>query len=90
MEKEKLIKLVCAVQQGESEAATELYNAFSQHLYYHILKTVNDPTLAEDLLQDTFIEIFQKIHQLNEPAAFVSWSKQIAYHKCIADSRKRR
>ena len=90
MEKEKLISLVCAVQQGESEAATNLYNAFHQDLYYHISKTVNDPALAEDLLQDTFIEIFQTIDQLNEPAAFVTWSKQIAYHRCTAYFRKRR
>lgn len=90
MEREKLISLVCAVQQGEDEAATNLYNAFHQDLYYHISKTVNDPVLAEDLLQDTFIEIFQTIDQLNEPAAFVIWSKQIAYHKCTAYFKKRR
>lgn len=90
MEKEQLISLVCAVQQGKEDAATNLYNAFYQDLYYHISKTVNDPALAEDLLQDTFIEIFQTIDQLNEPAAFVTWSKQIAYHRCTAYFRKRR
>lgn len=90
MEKEQLISLVCAVQQGKEDAATNLYNAFHQDLYYHISKTVNDPALAEDLLQDTFIEIFQTIDQLNEPAAFVTWSKQIAYHRCTAYFRKRR
>ena len=90
MEKEKLISLVCAAQQGDRQAVDELYNAFHQDLYYHISKTVNDPALAEDLLQDTFIEIFQTIDQLNEPAAFVTWSKQIAYHRCTAYFRKRR
>lgn len=90
MEKEKIITLVRAVQQGDEQAATDLYNAVHKDLYYHILKTVNDPALAEDLLQDTFIEIFQTIGQLNEPAAFVAWSKQIAYHKCTAYFRKRR
>ena len=90
MEKEQLISLVCAVQQGKEDAATNLYNAFHQDLYYHISKTVNDPALAEDLLQDTFFEIFKTIDQLNEPAAFVTWSKQIAYHRCTAYFRKRR
>lgn len=90
MDRDKLIELVCAAQNGEEAAATDLYNAFQKDLYYHILKTVNDPTLAEDLLQDTFIEILQTINNLNEPAAFPSWSKQVAYHKCTAYFKKRR
>lgn len=90
MERDKLIELVCAAQNGEEAAATDLYNAFQKDLYYHILKTVNDPTLAEDLLQDTFIEILETINNLNEPAAFLSWSKQIAYHKCTAYFKRRR
>lgn len=90
MEKEKLIAIVRAVQQGDGQGATDLYNAVHKDLYYYIFKTVNDATLAEDLLQDTFIEIFQTIDKLNEPAAFVAWSRQIAYHKCTAYFRKRR
>ena len=90
METEKLTALVLAAQNGEDNAATELYNAYQKDLYYHILKTVNDSTLAEDLLQDTFIEILQTINNLNEPAAFPSWSKQIAYHKCTAYFKRRR
>lgn len=90
MEKEQLVALVTAVQRGEEDAATNLYNAFRQDLYYYIFKTANDATLAEDLLQDTFMEIFQTVGQLNEPAAFVTWSRQIAYHRCTAYFRKRR
>lgn len=91
MEREKLIALVRALQQGEESAAGELYDAFYDDIYYHILKTVDsDPELAADLTQDTFMEILETIHKLEEPAAFVTWSKQIAYHKCTAYFRKRR
>ena len=90
MEKERLIALVQAAQQGSDQAFTDLYEAFHQDLYYHIYKTVNDAPLAEDLLQDTFIEICQTIGQLKEPAAFVTWSKQIAYHRCTGYFKKRR
>lgn len=89
MEKEKMIAIVRAVQKGEEDAAGILYDAFREDLYYYILKTVNDPDLAEDLVQDTFIEILQTIDGLNEPAAFVTWSRQIAYHRCTAYFRKR-
>ena len=88
MEIDKLTCLVCAVQQGDRQAADDLYVATNQGLYYYISKTVNDPELAQDLLQETFIEIYQTIGNLKEPAAFLKWSRQIAYHKCTAYARK--
>ena len=36
------------------------------------------------------MEILETVHKLQEPAAFVTWSKQIAYHKCTAYFRKRK
>ena len=89
MEKAELTRLVRALQNGESEAAGQLYDAFQPDIYYFIKKTVQNPTLAEDLTQDTFMEILQTIDKLQEPAAFVTWSRQIAYHRCTAHFRKR-
>lgn len=88
MENEKLISLVQAVQQGNEQAFTDLYNAIHPSLYYYISKTLNDPVLAEDVLQNTILEIWQTIDQLEEPAAFVAWSRKIAYHRCTAHFRK--
>ena len=89
MEREQLVSLVQAVQRGEPGADSSLYENFYNDVYYFIFKTVNDEELAADLTQDTFIEILQTIGKLNEPAAFVTWSRQIAYHKCTAHFRKR-
>ena len=88
MEIGELSSLVCAVQQGDRQAADELYTATHQGFYYYIAKTVNDQELAQDLLQETFIEIYQTIDKLKEPAAFLKWSRLIAYHKCTAYARK--
>lgn len=89
MEREQMIALVAAVQEKRPNAATNLYNAFYEEIYYYILKTVKEPELASDLTQDTFIEIFQTLDGLREPAAFGSWSRKVAYHKCTAHFRKR-
>jgi len=90
MEIDKISALVRAVQRGDSQAANDLYTETYQGLYYYISKTLNDPELAQDLLQETFIEIYQTIGNLNGPAAFLKWSRQIAYHKCTAYARKTR
>ena len=91
VEREKLVCLVQGLQNGEADAAARLYETFQSDIYYFILKTVNnDKDLAEDLTQDTFVEILEKIGDLQEPAAFVTWSKQIAYHKCTGYFKKRK
>ncbi len=89
VEQKTLTRLVTALQKGEECAAAELYETFQGDIYYYILKTVKDPHLAEDLTQDTFLEILETIDRLKEPAAFVTWSRQIAYHRCTAYFRKR-
>ena len=89
VEKSKLVKLVTDVQKGDENAMTEMYNTFYDDIYYYIFKTVNDSELALDLTQDTFIEILQSISSLQEPVAFVTWSRQIAYRRCTAYFKKR-
>ena len=89
MEKEKLIALVKGVQKGDESAMTQMYEAFYEDIYYYIFKTINDSELAADLTQDTFIEILQSIGSLQEPVAFVTWSRQIAYRRCTAYFKKR-
>lgn len=90
VEKKQLISMVRAVQNGEEGAAAVLYQTFYNDIRVYILGKVSDPELAADLTQDTFIEIFDTIDALKEPAAFVTWSRKVAYHRCTAYHRKRR
>ena len=90
LEREQLIAVVQGVQRGDEAAFSDLYEHHKQDIYFHILKTVEDPELAADLTQDAFMEILDKINDLREPAAFVTWARDIAYHRCTAYYRKRR
>lgn len=81
IERERLIKEVTALQ-NHQDVSESFLEEIRDDLCYYISKIVNDQTLAEDLTQDTLVEILTKIDNLQEPAAFVSWSKKIAYHKC--------
>lgn len=89
MEKDKLIELVKAAQSGDSEAFSELYNAFHKDIYYIALRETKDADLANDITQETYIEIIQTIEKLKEPAAFVTWAKTIAYHQCTRYYKKK-
>ncbi len=90
MEKEKLVSLVTAAQKGDSIALNELFNSFYNDVYYFALKTVKDDELASDVTQEAFIEIINTIGNLKEPAAFVTWMKQITYHQCTRYFKKKK
>ena len=90
MEKELLIKLVTAAQQGDSNAQGELFSCFYNDIYYFALKTIKDDDLACDITQEAFVEIINTITALKEPAAFVTWAKQITYHQCTRYFKKKK
>ena len=90
MEKEQLVKLVTAAQGGDGDALNELFNAFYNDVYYFALKTVKDDNLACDITQEAFVEIINTLGNLKEPAAFVTWMKQITYHQCTRYFKKKK
>ena len=90
MEKERLVALVTKAQNGDSAATNELFNEFYNDLYYFALKTIKDDDLALDITQESFVEIINTLGSLKEPAAFVTWAKQITYHQCTRYFKKKK
>ncbi len=90
MEKERQIALITAVQNGDSAAADEFFGEIYNDVYYFALKTVKDETLACDITQETLIEVFKKIGELRDPAAFPAWCRQIAFFQCTRYFRKKK
>ena len=90
MEKERLVALVTKAQNGDAAATNELFNEFYNDLYYFALKTIKDDDLALDITQESFVEIINTLGNLKEPAAFVTWAKQITYHQCTRYFKKKK
>lgn len=72
MEQDELIKKVLSAQTGNAEAHGKLYEAFRDMVYSIALRETKTPSLAEDIVQETFLENIQTIRNLREPAAFPS------------------
>ena len=90
MERELLTRLVTGAQQGDSQAMDQLFAEFYNDVYYFALKTVKDSDLACDITQETFLEIIRTIGDLQEPAAFITWLKQVTYHQCTRYFKKKK
>ena len=50
-----------------------IYRLHLRRVYALCLRMVRDPDQAEDLTQETFIQVFRKIHTFRGEAAFSSW-----------------
>ena len=82
MEKKERIEAVLAARAGDSQACGRLYEAFRDMVYSIALRETKSPSLAEDIVQETFLEMMGSIHALREPEAFPAWLKAIACHQC--------
>jgi RNA polymerase sigma-70 factor (ECF subfamily) len=54
-------------------------------LAYHFLR---DRARAEDLAQDVFLHLHQKLHELASPAHVKFWLRRVTAHRCIDESRR--
>ena len=90
MNNQQQYDLIVRAQAGDSDAMESLFSEYYNNVYYFALKTVKDPDLACDITQETFVEIMQTIGNLKEPAAFMTWMKQITYHQCTRYFRKKK
>ena len=83
MKQNDLKALVVKARAGDKKALEELILACYSDLAYFALRTVKDEELAADITQDSCIEIISSIEKLENPDAFLSWSRTIVYHRCM-------
>lgn len=68
---------------GDVRAHEILYRSFSAPVYSLCLRFTRVPAHAEDLLQETFMEVIRSIRQFRGEAALGSWIRRIAVTKAL-------
>ncbi|RNC85153.1 MAG: RNA polymerase sigma factor [Winogradskyella sp.] len=82
--------LIQQLKNKEERALSLLYDKYSGALYTMILKIVKDEGVAQDVLQETFITIWDKSDQYNHSKGrFYTWAYRIAKNKVLNLIRKR-
>lgn len=77
-------------QQGDQTAQAELYKLYAKAMYNICRRMLGDDEEARDILQESFIDAFQKLPSLREVNTFSLWIKRIVTNNCINAIRKRR
>lgn len=75
--------------QTKEIAFRELIKQYKERLYWHIRKIVVFHDDADDVLQNTFIKIFNNIDKFNEQSKLFSWMYRIATNESITFINKR-
>ena len=68
---------------GDARAHEIIYRAFATPVYSLCLRFTRVPAHAEDLVQETFIEIMRSIAKFRGEAALGSWIRRIAVSKAL-------
>lgn len=74
----------------KEEYKQELFEMYNQKVYNTAYAIIHDPHLAQDIVQETFIKIFQQLDHLKEIEKKDSWIKTIAYRTAIDCLRKKK
>jgi len=77
-------ELVARLQRRDPQALAELYDRYGRLVYSLILRVVRDPGVAEDLVQETFLRVWNRAHGLDAERGSVGpWLLAVARNRAI-------
>lgn len=82
--------LIERCQRGDATAQELLYKLYAKAMYNICRRMLGSDEEAQDVLQDSFVDAFQKLPTLREVNTFSLWIKRIVTNNCINVIRKRR
>jgi RNA polymerase sigma-70 factor, ECF subfamily len=83
-------ELVNAAQRGEPSAFRELVTRYEAKVYHLALKMLRDEQDAEDVLQETFINVYRHLDTFRGDSEFSTWVYRIATNASLMKIRSRR
>lgn len=81
-------RLFESIRRGEQDAFRELYEITYRPLYAFLLSHTLNSEDAQDLLQDTYIQIYKNCHMYKEQGNPMAWMMKIAKNLFLMKCRK--
>lgn len=82
-------EVVKLAQQGDAAAFERIYRLHSRRVYALCLRMAGNPTDAEDLTQDVFLQLFRKISTFRGESAFSTWLYRMSVNIVLMRFRKK-
>ncbi|MCA9169242.1 MAG: sigma-70 family RNA polymerase sigma factor [Planctomycetales bacterium] len=82
-----VVQLVLAAQAGDRSAMGDLFVRYKPHVLAVAMRRLRDEAEAQELCQEVFVQVLQKLPQLRQPECFVGWltsiTKRMAINKAV-------
>lgn len=88
MTKDEILEIVQGAKNGDEAAFTQLVNLYSDRIYNLALRIVRRTDEAADVLQETFIKVYEKIDTFDGRSDFFTWLYRIATNLSLMKLRK--
>lgn len=96
MDKNKLITLgyrdekliLSGIKKGRNQAFRALYEQNADKVFRLSLQILKDEVLAQNIVQDTFMTVFNKIHTFREDSKISTWIYRIAYNLSLNELKR--
>ena len=83
-------ELMIALQNGDRSALQSLFALYNARLYSFTYRIVNDSVVAEDLVQETWLSLYESKHRYQSSHRFSTWLFTIARRKALSELRRRK
>ena len=84
------VQLIRRILSGDDEAFSILMRKHQKGVHALIWRKIEDFHVAEEITQDTFIQVYKKLGTLEDPDRFEGWLYVIANRRCINWIRRNR
>ncbi len=83
-------RLVRDILAGKDEAFAELYERYERRIYFFALKRMSDPSDAEDVTQEVFLQVFRGLAKFEGRSTLLTWMFGIAHNQICRRYRRKR
>ncbi len=84
------VQLIEQFLSGDEDAFVSLVNKYQKQVHALTWRKIGDFHIAEEITQDTFLKVYQKLETLRNPKQFSGWLYVIANRECLAWLRKKK
>ena len=84
---EKLEILLNGCRKGKPKSQKELYERFAAAMYGICLQYASGEEDAQDIMQEGFVKVFNKLDQVKNPAAFPGWIRRVMVNTALEKYR---
>lgn len=82
--------IIEASRKGDRKAQFRIYQLYSKAMFNICYRMMNNREEAEDMLQESFCEAFDKLNTFRYESSFGAWLRRIVVNKCINELKRKK